>query len=229
MAPTNKGQRRLALPALPSYLYILIPLSLLISIALIKRFNKSRLPASGNIKHKAFAPIFSGKPITTDNADENSIAQCTTGTMLPGHQAQQPGVKACISSDQASKMQSPAKTATRSASLPDVQVQSWHQLSNHKPILPTPPSPFPPHLPRPKSEDSQAPLQLPPPAPHWQPEETARLVDDIPSTHTHPFGSPVMQKQPVDFPQFQREAVQFFPRAGPDKRQAWRRRVLECN
>ncbi|KLJ11144.1 hypothetical protein EMPG_13596 [Blastomyces silverae] len=232
MAPTNGTQRHLALPTLPSYLYILIPVSVLISIAFIKRRKKSRYPPSGNTNHKVFAPNFCEKPITTDEVNANSIAQCATRKTLPEPQAQQPESNVCISGDPC-KMQSPEKSATRSATPLDIQAQPWHQLSNHRPMLLAQPSPFPPELPRRNSGDSPGPLQMLPPAPHWQPEETACLADNMstahPHPHPHPLGSPVMHKQPVDFPQVQREAVQFFPRAGPDKRQAWRRRILECN
>ncbi|OAX83902.1 hypothetical protein ACJ72_01733 [Emergomyces africanus] len=224
MPPANDGQRE---PAPwgngPSYLYILIPFSVLIFIAFITRFNKSRFAASGNINQNAHTRNSSEKPINSYSADESSTAECTNGTPMLDHQAQQLELKAYISIDQASKMHSDAKTATRSASLPDVHVQPWHQLSNHRHILPAL------ALPSPCLPDLPAPHQLPPPAPHWQPEETTCLGEDITSTHPHPFGSPVMQKQPVDFPQVQKEAVQFFPRAGPDKRQAWKRRILECN
>ncbi|OJD16529.1 hypothetical protein AJ78_03306 [Emergomyces pasteurianus Ep9510] len=229
MPPANEGQREPALPAL-SYLYILIPLCALISIALITRLNKSRRPASVNVNNRTSAPNTSEKPINTHSADKTPMVHCTTGAPFPDHQAQQLELNAFLAVDHASRMKSPTKTAPRPASLPDVEVQPRHQLSDRKPIRPAVPSPFVPDLPRIESKDLHAPHQLqPPPAPHWQPEETACLVDDIPSTHPHPFGFPVMQKQPVDFPQVQREAVQFFPRAGPDKRQAWRRRILECN
>ncbi|EGE81776.1 hypothetical protein BDDG_04719 [Blastomyces dermatitidis ATCC 18188] len=234
MAPTNETQRPQALPTLPSYLYILIPVFVLISIAFIKRRKKSRFPPSGNTKHKVFAPKFSEKPITTDEENANSIAQCATRKTLPGRQAQQPESNVCISGDP-SKMKSPEENATRSATLLDAQAQHWHQLPNHQPMLLAQQSPIPPELPRRNSGDSPGPLQMLPPTPHWQPEETACLADNMskahphPHPHPHPLGSPVMHKQPVDFPQVQSEAVQFYPRAGPDKRQAWRRRILECN
>ncbi|PGH10010.1 hypothetical protein GX51_00276 [Blastomyces parvus] len=233
MAPTNETQRRLALPTLPSYLYIIIPVSVLISIALIKCRKKSRFPPSGNAKDEVFAPTFSEKPITTDEVNENFITECATRKPLPEHQTQQLESSVCISGDP-SKMQSSEKSATRSATLRDVQAQPWLQFSPEQPMLPAQPSPFPPEIPRPNSRNLPGPLQMLPPAPHWQPEETACLADNMSKAHPHPhyphpLGSPVMHKQPIDFPQVQREAVQFFPRAGPDKRQAWRRRILECN
>ncbi|OJD23431.1 hypothetical protein ACJ73_05214 [Blastomyces percursus] len=233
MAPTNEARRHLVLPTLPSYLYVLIPVSVLISIAFIKRHKKSRFPPSANTKHEVSAPNFSEKPIITDEEENaNSIAQCHTIKMFPGRQAQQPESSVCISGGP-SKMKAPEENATRSATLLDAPAQPWHQLSNHQPMFLAQQSSFPPELPRRNSRDPPGALQILPPAPHWQPEETACLADSMskahPHPHPHPLGSPVMHKQPVDFPQVQREAVQFFPRAGPDKRQGWRRRILECN
>ncbi|EEH06494.1 predicted protein [Histoplasma capsulatum G186AR] len=232
MAPTHEAQRRLALPTLLSYLYALIPLSVLLSIAFIKRHNnRSRYPASGNITHQDLTPNFSEKHITTDNVNENAIGQCTAGTVIPSRQAQQLETSACSPADRAPKMKSPEETATPSTTLVNAQTQSWLQLSNQSSMLPAQPSPFPAGLPRLQSGVSPGAVRMTPPAPHWQPEETSRPADGRSKIHPHPhpFGSPVMQKQPVDFPQVQREEVQFFPRAGPDKRQAWRRRILECN
>ncbi|EEH39404.1 hypothetical protein PAAG_08673 [Paracoccidioides lutzii Pb01] len=233
MAPTNKAQHTPALHAISSHLFILIAISLLISIVLIKRFSKPRLQGlpSGDTKQKASHPNLVEKHIKVNKHDESITPHPPASTTLPYRRTEHLGTNDCLSTDQAPKLKSPSKISAQLSTSDCAQIQLQYQHGDHEPIALSPPPPLSLDLDlqRAMTGNSQAPSQVTMPAPHWQTEGSAHFGDDTPSNHSHPFGSLVMQIPAVDFPQIQRETVQFLPRAGPDKRQAWRRRVLECN
>ncbi|KAK2801978.1 hypothetical protein FQN50_007536 [Emmonsiellopsis sp. PD_5] len=224
MPPTSRPQRKLAGPLLPQHIYIIIPLSLLISIVLIKRIRKARLNGSLESKQKYHPPSLTDKNISSDYT-QGTAAQCTTSTMMPYRQPQRLGPDSSCS---ILEPEPSLKIATQPPSH-ETQIQPQNHHAGDKTMTPPQQSPLSPDFPRTHPENQQTPFQIEIPAPHWQTEEVARPADETRNGEPHPYVSPVMQNQPVDFPQIQRETVQFLPRAGPDKRQVWRRRILECN
>jgi len=204
-----------------SALYILVSLSLLLSVLFMRWYNQGR--NRPDTKHLLPTPATSP---SIEKLQPNILpeyphvplvsAVAVTGASCPGFHPPLPS--ACAVAGVVSSL------SERS----DISSQGMWKAQLSGPVAPMSP-PLPVGFGCTEATGSETPVQVPA-VPEWQTWQTVHGSDEdsgVDSNSFSPLGMEPCGKDPSLPPRIQRETVYIFRGVGLDRRQTWRRRILE--